>query len=91
MFIVMPDDNTENINNLRLVKRVEGLIQSTDVWNEFDTHDLEELMFGDSRYLENNAFSTSHQSVNVYGLPEKTYEIRTEDTAVDIQIHRNIK
>jgi hypothetical protein len=44
-------------------------------------------MFGDAAYLENNAFSTSHQSVNVYGLPEKCYEIRTEDNAVDVQIH----
>lgn len=88
LFVVMPDDDTENIENLRLVKRVEGLIQSTDAWNEFASPDLEELMFGDSKYLENNAFSTSHQSVNVYGLPEKIYEVRTEDAAVDVQIHR---
>ena len=45
-------------------------------------------MFGDSHYLENNSFSTSHQSVNVYGLPERRYEVRAEDNAVDIQIHR---
>ena len=45
-------------------------------------------MFGDPKYLENNAFSTSHQSANVYGLPEKCYEVRTEDTAVDVQIHK---
>lgn len=88
LFIVMPDDNTENINNLRLVKRVEQLTHDTDAWNEFLSPDLEELMFGDPKYLENNAFSTSHQSVNVYGLPEKCYEVRTEDTAVDVQIHK---
>lgn len=88
LFVVMPDDNTENISNLRLVKRVEDLMHSTDAWMEFLSTDLEELMFGDSKYLENNAFSTSHQSVNVYGLPEKCYEVRTEDTAVDVQIHK---
>ncbi len=88
LFIVMPDDETENIANLRLVKRVEQLAHNTDAWNEFLSPDLEELMFDDSHYLENNAFSTSHQSVNVYGLPEKRYEIRTEDSAVDVQIHR---
>lgn len=88
LFVVMPDDNTENICNLRLVKKVEDLIKATDAWNEFETPDLETLMFGDSHYLENNAFSTSHQCVNVYGLPEKQYEIRSEDTAVDVQIHR---
>lgn len=88
LFIVMPDDNTENITNLRLVRRVEQLMHDTDAWNEFLSPDLEDLMFGDPKYLENNAFSTSHQSVNVYGLPEKCYEVRTEDTAVDVQIHK---
>ena len=88
LFIVMPDDKTENIENLRLVKRVEDLIHSTDDWSEFHTSDLEQSMFGDSQYLENNAFSTSHQSVNVYGLPEKCYEVRAEDTAIDVQIHK---
>ena len=88
LFVVMPDDNTENISNLRLVKRVEDLMHNTDAWMEFLSPDMEELMFGDSKYLENNAFSTSHQSVNVYGLPEKCYEVRTEDTAVDVQIHK---
>lgn len=89
LFIIMPDDNTENIANLRFVKRVEQLIHETDAWNEFLSPDLEDLMFGNPKYLENNAFSTSHQSVNVYGLPEKCYEVRTEDNAVDVQIHKS--
>ena len=48
-------------------------------------------MFNDKRWLENNSFSTSHQSVNVYGLPEKRFEVRSEDAAVDIQIHRAVE
>ena len=91
LFIVMPDDNTENIANLRLVKRIERLIKSTNSWTETFTHDLEKLIFGEHNYLENNVFSTGHQSVNVYGLPEKCYEVRTEDNAVDLQIHRTEK
>ena len=92
LFIVMPDDETENIDNLSLIKHVEQLVHDTDAWNEFSSPALEDLIFGDPKYLENNTFSTSHQNVNVYGLPEKCYEVRTEDTAVDIQIHnRDIK
>lgn len=87
----MPDDDTENIGKLRLVKKVEKLIHNTDEWQEFSSPDLEELMFNDSHYFENNAFSTSHQSVNVYGLPEKYYEVRTEENAVDVQIHKPFK
>ena len=88
LFIVMPDDQTANIDNLRLVKRIEALIKNTSSWQEVLTPTLEKMMFNDDRFFENNAFSTSHQSVNVYGLPEKRYEVRTEDNAVDVQIHR---
>ena len=90
LFIVMPDDNTENISNLRLIKKVESLIKHTNAWTEFSSPTLEGLMFGDAKYLENNAFSTSHQNVNVYGLPEKLYEVRTEDAAIDVQLHKSV-
>ena len=49
---------------------------------------IEKLMFGKFDYLEENTFTTSHQSVNVYELPEQIYEIRSEDNAIDIQIHK---
>lgn len=88
LFIVMPDDQTENIANLRLVKGVEELIKATDAWTESSSADIELMLFGSPDFLERNAFSTSHQSVNVYGLPEKRYEVRTEEDAVDVQIHR---
>lgn len=91
LFIVMPDDYTENINNLRLVKQVEQLVKGSNSYSEMLTPDLEDMMFGSSTYLEDNSFSTGHQSVNVYGLPEKCYEIRSEDVAVDVQIHRTMK
>ena len=84
----MPDDETEGISSLKLVKRVENLIHSTYAWDEFLSPDLEDLIFDDPHFLEKNAFSTGHQSVNVYGLPERIYEIRTEENAVDVQIHR---
>lgn len=90
LFLIMPDDETDNIHNLRLVKRVERLIKDGGCYTEMHTPNLEGLMFGSSTYLEDNTFSTGHQSVNVYGLPEKCYEIRSEDAAVDVQIHRAI-
>ena len=67
----MPDDQNENIDNLSLVKRIETLMKDTSSWQEVLTPTLEKMMFNDDRFFENNAFSTSHQSVNVYGLPEK--------------------
>ncbi len=91
LFVVMPDDKTEDIGNLRLVNRVRSLMFGEQDYQELLTPDLEQLMFGDPKFLENNSFSTSHQSVNVYGLPEKRYEVRAEDNAVDVQIHREAK
>lgn len=87
LFVIMPDDNTDNIANLRLVKRVEALFKNSGVCTEFDSHSIEGIIFNNPNYLEDNSFSTSHQNVNVYGLPEKCYEIRSEDAAVDVQIH----
>ena len=91
LYIVMPDDETEGIENLRLIRKVEQIIKRSESWSEFHSPNLEEEMFNDKRWLENNSFSTSHQSVNVYGLPEKRYEVRSEDAAVDIQIHRAVE
>lgn len=87
LFLIMPDDNTDNVQNLRLIKFVEQLVKHSGCYTEVNTPDLEKLMFGSSSYLEDNTFSTGHQSVNVYGSPEKCYEIRSEDAAVDVQIH----
>jgi hypothetical protein len=44
-------------------------------------------MWDSDTYIEDNSFSTSHQMVNVYGEPERRYEIRSEEEAVDVQIH----
>ncbi len=88
LFVVMPDDETGNVNNLLLIKKMEGIIKESDDYTEYTSNCIEQLMFGKPNYLEENSFSTSHQSVNVYGLPEQKYEIRSEENAIDIQIHK---
>lgn len=87
LFVIMPDDNTENVNNLFLIKRMEQYIKDSQMYMEYDSHSIEDMIFGNSNYLEDNSFSTSHQRVNVYGLPEQKYEIRSEEDTIDIQIH----
>ena len=83
----MPDDDTENVRNLTLIKRVEALCKEQLGWTEQHAHSIEESILGSESYLEDNSFSTSHQLVNVYRRPEKRYEVRSEDNAVDVQIH----
>ena len=88
LFVLMPDDHTDNINRLHRIKRVEQLIEESGSYEKSFSPEWEHIIFGNETYLEDNAFSTGHQSVNVYGLPEKRYEVRSEDSAVDVQLHR---
>jgi superfamily I DNA and/or RNA helicase len=90
LFIVMPDEKTKGIENLKRVQNVKSLmIKEEEGCYQTSSQEIEEKMFsGNGKYLEENAFSTGHQSVNVYGSPERIYEIRAEDSAVDVQIKR---
>lgn len=85
LFVVMPDDRTENIKMLELVNEVEDLCKQ-DNFIEYDSHEIEKIMYNDDKYIENNSFTTSHQLVNVYCQPDKKYEIRCDETAIDIFI-----
>jgi superfamily I DNA and/or RNA helicase len=87
LFILMPDDDTENIENLSLIKKIERLCKEQLAWGERLSPTIEEMMFGSKTYLEDNSFSTSHQLVNIYGRPEKRYEVRSEENAVDVQLY----
>lgn len=87
LFLVMPDEDTEGMDCLALLRKIEHLLKATGACREVSSASLEEEIFQDAHFLENNVFSTSHQMVNVYGLPDKRYEIRSEDNAVDIQLH----
>ena len=86
----MPDAETEHIERLKLVNKVERLIKNSEMYTEYRADEIEELIFGRTGYLEENTFSTSHQNVNVYGMPEKRYEVRSEETAIDVQIHEGV-
>ena len=90
LFIVMPDDDTEGISKLRLVKRVEHLIQSTDDWSGFLSPELETLMFEIRIIWKIMRFLQVTRASMFMGLPESRYEVRTEDNAIDVQIHRAV-
>jgi len=87
LFIVMPDNNTENIQNLYKVSKVERLVKASGAFTEHPTSSIEKLIWNNDRYLEENTFSTGHQMVNVYRKPERYYEVRSDDSAIDVQIH----
>lgn len=89
LFVLMPDDDTEKVNELKYIKRVEALCKNGEC-SEWHTSEIEEIMFDSETYIEDNSFSTSHQTVNVYAKAELRYEIRGGEDAVDIQTHDDI-
>ena len=89
LILLMPDDDTAGIENLYQIKRLRGIIQYylAGVCQKWTSTEIEEILFGAPDFLYENTFATTHQSVNVYTKPEKKYEIRVEETAIDVQVH----
>ncbi|MDO9142433.1 MAG: ATP-binding protein, partial [Methylobacter sp.] len=87
LFIIMPDAETEGIQNLRKVAQIEKLVKSGGAFSEYVSHAIEKVIWDKENYLEENTFSTGHQMVNVYRKPERYYEVRSDDSAIDVQIH----
>ncbi|MGE4054614.1 MAG: DEAD/DEAH box helicase [Vicinamibacterales bacterium] len=87
LFIIMPDDRTENIAHLQRLLRIERLVKErAGAFSETASSLVEESILGSSSYLEDNTFSTGHQMVNVYRQAERHYEVRSGEAAVDVQI-----
>lgn len=85
LVLAIPDANTRNVQYLRGPLSIYKLMKQTPgVFAEFQTPDLEECVWGDKDYIEKNTFSTGHQNVNVYETPAKRFEVRSEETAIDI-------
>ncbi|MBV9216039.1 MAG: ATP-binding protein, partial [Acidobacteria bacterium] len=87
LFILTADDETEGVKNLHKIAEIEKLIKAGGVFSEHVSHAIEEKIWGNTNYLEENTFSTGHQMVNVYRKPERYYEVRSDDSAIDVQIY----
>jgi superfamily I DNA and/or RNA helicase len=91
LFVLMPDEKTENLFNLKKVNKIEKIIKDLgkDIYTETHTENIEQVIFANDNFIEENSFATTHQAVNVYSEAEKLYEIRCEETAIDVQVGKN--
>jgi superfamily I DNA and/or RNA helicase len=55
-----------------------------------NSKEVEKVLFDDENYIENNSYVSGHDNVNVFGLSEMKYFIKSNDTAIDIQL-RDLK
>ena len=49
--------------------------------------DIEQQLWGDSNFIHNHTYYSIHTPVNVFYSSQNLYEVRKDDTAVDIQIN----
>jgi superfamily I DNA and/or RNA helicase len=89
LILLVPDEHTPDRENLYQIRRLEGIIKYylAGVTQNWPSDDVEEKLFGKIAYIEENTFATTHQDINVYTQPEKQYEIRCEEKAIDVQIN----
>ncbi|MEK7263623.1 MAG: AAA domain-containing protein [Bacteroidota bacterium] len=88
LFILMPDERTENIENLEKIQRMLELItqNATDRFTQIHSSEIERIIFGNENFINENSFSTTLQSVNIYSESEKLYEVRCDESTIDVQI-----
>ena len=91
LFVFMPSSETADydkliqLNNLGSIASIEQ--SQTAVFN---SDVIEQKIFGSRLYLENHSFVTSHQLTNIYTEAQAKYEIRIDNSAIDVQIDEKL-
>lgn len=83
LFLVMPQGQIDGYN---VKKRIYRALNVNDK-AIMSCKDLEKVMFDNDYYIEENTEITCHMPVNVYYNSHAKYDVRWDDTALDIQIH----
>jgi len=84
LILIIPD-----IAGLDKIKRLETILKGDEIkhyFQEFTAAEVENIIFGQANYIDDNTFIVPHQKVNVYAKAVKKYEVRMDDKAVDIQL-----
>lgn len=88
LFVVMPDENFENADKLEELNKLTAIMKGMNC-ARFSHNDIEHIIYGRKGVIEENTFVTTHQMTNVYSDFSKKYEVRIDDTSIDIQVNLN--
>lgn len=87
LFILLPDKEYDCFDNLVEARMVgQYAFKQKDNMTYHLSQDIERVIFGDDNYLLRNSFVTNHQLGNVYSKPTSQYEIRIDESSMDIQV-----
>lgn len=89
--IMVPTYNSVGSENLTDINRVAKILVSKEYSRkqdvgQIDCEQIERLLFGQKGYLKKKSYITSHQMANVYTPTGYRYDIRVDDSVIDIQI-----
>ena len=74
-------DNNEYINDIKDSYKNNFALQKI-----VQSYDIEELLFGNGKYIYANSDSAAHDNVNVFGVTDMKYVVKASDNAIDIQL-----
>ena len=90
LVVMAPSQNTWNIHYLTGPNEImELMAEKEELFIEYQTPRLEQAIWDDDSYIDRNTYPTGHQNVNVYEQPEKRFEIRASEDAIDVQFREN--
>ena len=86
LFLLMPDRSYKHFDQMGAIKSL-GKIMTENKCDIYTTGDMELKMFGNENFIETHTFVTSHQATNVYMKTSAKYEVRIDESNIDIMIH----
>ena len=90
LFLLFPSNETDGFKKLEELNHIGRLMcENQDSFEYLTCDSIEEIIFGQSYHIENNVFVTAHQLANVYTEAAKKYEIRIDESSVDVQIAKD--
>lgn len=87
LFLLIPDTQIRGFSYRELIW---SMVEHKDM-ALLSCSKLEEIMFGIPDYLARNINVTCHMPVNVYYEPSRLYEVKIDESAIDIQINESLR
>jgi hypothetical protein len=89
LFIIRPDEDVKDADQLVELNQIESLVPE-DQKQSFHANWIEHRLWKSENYIENSTFVSTHQSVNVYSHLMNKYEVRAEESSLDVQINLDL-
>ena len=86
--LIAPAEDTRMYEDLEEMNKIIDIIKENfpDGYIEYESDQIEEILFGEKNYIRNNSMVTKHQKINRYIEADYRWEVRCDDEAVDIHV-----